>query len=55
MKANCRRLYRAHVAELGVINKQIATAFLARPEEAVSSEVLSDAWSISEDFDQSKH
>jgi hypothetical protein len=42
MKVNRRRLYRANAAELGAMNKQIATAFLGRAREAVSSEVLNN-------------
>jgi hypothetical protein len=57
MKANCRLLSRANAVELGAMNKQIATAtaFLVRAWEAVSPEVLNDAWSIDEDFDHSEH
>jgi hypothetical protein len=37
------------------MNKRIATAFLVQAGKAVGSEVLNDAWSIYEDFDQSEH
>jgi hypothetical protein len=51
MKANCRRMYRVHTAAEGVMTKQTAAGFLVRAWEAVSSQVLDDAWSIYEESD----
>jgi hypothetical protein len=55
MKANCRPMHPAHVAQPGAMNKQVGTAFLVRAWEEASSEVPNDAWSIYGDFDQSEH
>jgi hypothetical protein len=48
MKSNCRRSYRRFCQENpeAVMNQQIAAAFLIRAWEAVSPEVLDEAWCI---------
>jgi hypothetical protein len=48
VKSNCRCLYRRLCQENpeAVMNQQMVTAFLIRAWEAVSPQVLDDAWCI---------
>jgi hypothetical protein len=50
-----RQLYRAHMAGLGAVSKEIAAGFLSRAWEAVNIEMLDQACSIYEDFNESEH
>jgi hypothetical protein len=55
MKGTCRRLYRFHCEfnPAAAMDKKIATGFLIRVWEAVTTAALDDAWSLYEGRDES--
>jgi hypothetical protein len=57
MKSNCRRTYRLFVqANPGaIVDQQMAAAFLIRAWEAVSPQILDEAWCIYDEAVENEH